>query len=225
MRWFNIQPKRSEIEQNALNTALSIYNSDPEKYKNTMFCPYCGQPLVKSGEMRKLETLTEHVSLCEPTYKEVYMCSSEYHPGYPGCKFGALNVWNGSAFGEEGGSYVSKFWRKMAKAKDSGDTSAKEFFNEYHKVGDLCALNTSEKSAEKALYKNGLPRQIRLWSWLTLNIIQLIIEFDYSADNFGRVTKTWVDLNYLKKDDSGEFRYLGINPIQTWKFLYQPLQI
>lgn len=42
MRWFNIQPKRLEFQQKALERALEIYNSDPEKHKNTMFCPFCG---------------------------------------------------------------------------------------------------------------------------------------------------------------------------------------
>lgn len=55
---FNFQPKRTKLQEKALKRVKEIYNSDPQKYENTMFCPYCGSPLVKSGQMRRFETLT-----------------------------------------------------------------------------------------------------------------------------------------------------------------------
>ena len=220
MRWFNIQPKRSEVEEKALQTALSIYNSDPKKYKDTMFCPFCGQPLVKSGELRRMETLSEHISCVRPTEKEVYVCPSKYYEGYPGCKYGAFHHWNGDLFGENGGSYMSDFCKEIMTNAKKND-AAKELLAKVYTMGGSNALNTYNKSAEKAIYREGLPREIRLWPWLTFNLIQLRFEFSYSADYFGRVTKTWINLGFLKKDDSGTFCLIGNNPIHTWEYLYK----
>ena len=36
MKWFITQPKRTAMQEKALETALAIYNSDPEKYEDTM---------------------------------------------------------------------------------------------------------------------------------------------------------------------------------------------
>ena len=108
MRWFNRQPKRNALQQKALKIALHIYSSNPEKYKNTMFCPYCGQPLIKSGNQRNFQTLSEHVSCpnSTPIPKEEYICSAEglFNGQFLfngdtdtqiGCKFGILHAWNG----------------------------------------------------------------------------------------------------------------------------------
>ena len=51
---FNIQPKRTSLQEAALKRAKELYNSDPEKYKDTMFCPYCGSPLIKSGQQKRM---------------------------------------------------------------------------------------------------------------------------------------------------------------------------
>ena len=34
---FNFQPKRTKLQEKALKRAKEIYNSDPQKYENTMF--------------------------------------------------------------------------------------------------------------------------------------------------------------------------------------------
>ena len=105
---FNLQPKRSPLQERALRKAKELFNSDPEKYKDTMFCPYCGSPLVKSGNQRRMETLSEHVSNPNgtPSLKDEYVCSAEglFNKQYLlsddaesrlGCEFGILHSWNG----------------------------------------------------------------------------------------------------------------------------------
>ena len=84
--------------------------------RNPEFCPYCGQPLIKSGEKRKMETLSEHVSCSSVSEKEVYVCSA-------GCKFSKLHIWNEDPFGDErGNSFISDYWHEcFNKSKDNED--------------------------------------------------------------------------------------------------------
>lgn len=232
MRWFNIQPKRLEFQQKALERALEIYNSDPEKHKNTMFCPFCGEALIPSGRKRRMQTLTEHVS-GDGSYaglRNEYVCPGHYYgETVPGCKYGALHAWNDDIGGvESGGCYVSKFSTEIYEKHENGEISDEE----YDKIKAVdtffrrdihtAALNTFEAKSEVDCYKTGLRDTIRLWPWLTLNIIQLTIDLSFEADDFGRVKKTWVHLGFLKRDkdrnDPG-FCLRGSWAIGTWKYL------
>lgn len=226
MRWFTTQPKRNEIQEKALEHALSIYNSDPEKYKDTMFCPYCGEPLVKTDEKRRLQTLSEHVS-GDGSYaseKDVYVCPGNYYgENIPGCKYGALHIWNGDWFGENGGSYSSDFWMETYEKKKNGDEEAINLLHEDWELSQRSALNTFECETQTSIYNEGLTKGKRLPAWITFNLIQLTLNYDYQADRFGQVTKTNITLGFLKKDKHFRdgFSIVGTWPWDTWKYLYR----
>jgi len=233
MRWFNHQPKRNELQQRALETALRTYNSDPKKYRNTMFCPYCGSPLIDSGELRRLQTLSEHVSGdgSYATLKNVYICSAEgilnnqyLTEGDPesqlGCKYGILHCWNGGL--EGGGSYPSDFCKKLWDIEKQSFVNYRvieQYLHEDYKNDFSSALNTFNCNSEVSIYLKGLRRTRYLPAWLTFNLIQLTINYSYEADDFGRVTKTWIHLGFLKKDGNCGFYIVGIWPWHTWNFL------
>lgn len=235
MRWFIKQPKRIELQQRALETALKIYNRDPKLHKDTMFCPYCGQPLIKNGKQARLQTLCEHVS-GDGSYaslKDVYVCSAEglfdgqyLLEGDPesqiGCKYGILHCWNGGF--EAGGSYTSDFHKKlwdMEKESFINYRVISQYLHEDYQYDFKSALNTFDCCSEVYIYHKGLRDKRYLPAWLTFNQIQLTIDYSYEADNFGRVTKTWIKLGFLKKDDNGNrgFCIIGNWPWHTWSFL------
>lgn len=231
---FNFQPKRTKLQEKALRRAKEIYNSDPQKYKNTMFCPYCGSPLVKSGQMRRFKTLTEHVSNPNgtPDLKDEYVCSAkgvfehQYLYGSnkdetTGCEFGILHTWNGGY--ECGGSYASQYWHELyAMSKESivNKRVIDQWFHEDNKHKHFNALNTFECEMQTSIYKVGLRRCYYLPAWLTLNIIQLTINLEYTANKFGEVTSTNATLGFLKKDDNTkDFCIVGDWPWNIWKYL------
>ena len=232
---FNFQPKRTLLQEEALKKAKKTYNSDPEKYKDTMFCPYCGSPLVKSGEMRRFETLSEHVSNPNgtPDLKDEYVCSREgvFTPKYlyngneyklTGCEFGVLHAWNGGH--ECGGSYVSTYWHKLCELRKESAVYERiidSWFQDDNKHEHRKALNTFECEMQTSIYKVGLRRCYYLPSWLTLNIIQLTINLEYTANKFGEVTSTRATLGFLKKDgNTNDFCIKGQWPWSIWKYLH-----
>ena len=232
---FNIQPKRTPLQERALKKAKELYNSDPEKYKDSMFCPYCGSPLIKSGQQKRMETLSEHVSNPNgtPFLKDEYVCSAEgifnhqYLIDGPderlGCEFGILHSWNGGY--EKGGSYTSDYWHKlyaMSKENIVNKRVIDAYFHEDYKHEHKNALNTFECEAQTSIYNEGLKKAILLPAWLTFNLIRLKLDFHYTANSFGEVTSTSVSLGFLKKDKmlrDYEFCIVGIWPWHTWSFL------
>lgn len=208
MKWFITQPKRNAMQEKALKTALTIYKSDPEKYKDTIFCPYCGQPLIKSGEKRKMETLSEHVMCSEVSEKEVYICSAD-------CKFGKLHFWNEDPFvSERGNSYVSDYWRECYHESEH-DESLKKYIDEDKDNKFTSALNSYTCEEEVSIYKTGLRRTLTLPSWLTFNSIQPYFEYGYSANKFGQVTKCIISLRFWKIENG----YSRIEIIPFWDTL------
>ena len=233
---FNIQPKRTPLQERALKKAKELYDSDPEKYKDTMFCPYCGSPLIKSGKQRRMETLSEHVydPNGTPSLKDEYICSAEglFEHQYLfkdnpdeqlGCEFGILHSWNGGW--EKGGSYTSDYWQKlyaMSKENIVNKRVIDAYLHEDYKHEHKNALNTFECQSQTSIYNTGLKDAILLPSWLTFNLIRLKLDFHYTANSFGEVTSTSVSLGFLKKDKmlrDCEFCIVGIWPWRTWSFL------
>lgn len=232
---FNIQPKRTPLQERALKKAKELYNSDPEKYKDTMFCPYCGSPLIKSGQQRRMETLSEHVANPNgtATLKDEYICSAEglFEHQYLskdepderlGCEFGILHSWNGGW--EKGGSYSSDYWHKlyaMTKENIVNKRVIDAYLHEDYKHEHKNALNTFECQSQTSIYNIGLIKHIYLPAWLTFNLIRLTLDFDYYANDFGEVTSTSVTLGFLKKDKGfrNEFCLVGTWPWHTWSFL------
>lgn len=211
MKWFITQPKRNAMQEKALETALAIYNSNPEKYENTMFCPYCGQPLIKSGEKRKMETLSEHVSCSNVSEKEVYACSAD-------CKFSKLHIWNEDPFGSErGNSFISDYWRECYH-KSENDEELKKYLDEDTDNKFISALNSDVCENEVSIYKTGLKRTLTLPLWLTINSIQPYFEYAYVANKFGQVTKCAIYLRFWKIED--EYSRTEIIPFwDTLEFL------
>ena len=231
---FNLQPKRTPLQERALKKAKELYNSDPEKYKNTMFCPYCGSPLIKSGSQKRMETLSEHVSDPNgiPTLKDEYVCSAEGISNHQyllsgsdkrlGCEFGILHSWNGGF--EKGGSYTSDYWHELYELSKQSIVNKRvigAYLHEDYQHKHQNALNTSECQSQTSIYNTGLKECILLPAWLTFNLIRLKLDFHYSANDFGEVTSTSVTLGFLKKDKAfrNEFCILGNWPWDTWSFL------
>ena len=53
-----------------------------------------------------------------------------------------------------------------------------------------------------------------------MNIIQLTINLEYTANKFGEVTSTNATLGFLKRDDNRkDFCIVGYWPWSTWKYL------
>lgn len=231
---FNLQPKRTPLQERALRKAKELYNSNPEKYKDTMFCPYCGSPLVKSGNQKRMETLSEHVSDPNgtPSLKDEYVCSAEgiLNSQYLlngsdkrlGCEFGILHAWNGGF--EKGGSYTSDYWHDLYELKEQSIVNKRvidEWFHKDYQYEHKSALNTFECQSQTSIYHKGLKEHIYLPAWLTFNLIRLKLDFHYSANDFGEVTSTSVTLGFLKKDKHfrNEFCIIGSWPWHTWSFL------
>ena len=231
---FNLQPKRTPLQERALRKAKKLYNSDPEKYKDTMFCPYCGSPLVKSGNRIRMETLSEHVSDPNgtPTLKNEYICSAEgiLNRQYLlndsdkrlGCEFGILHSWNGGF--EKGGSYTSDYWYELYELSAQSIINKRvidEWFHKDYQHEHKSALNTDDCQSQTSIYHTGLKTCIYLPAWFTFNLIRLTLDFHYTANNFGEVTSTSVTLGFLKKDKGfrNEFCIIGSWPWNTWSFL------
>lgn len=231
---FNLQPKRTPLQERALRKAKKLYNSDPEKYKDTMFCPYCGSPLVKSGNQKRMETLSEHVYNPNgtPTLKDEYVCSAEGILNHQyllngsdkrlGCEFGILHSWNGGF--EKGGSYTSDYWHELYELKEQSIINKRvidEWFHKDYQHEHKNALNTFDCQSQTSIYHKGLKKCIYLPAWLTFNLIRLKLDFHYSANDFGEVTSTSVTLGFLKKDKDfrNEFCIVGSWPWRTWSFL------
>lgn len=233
---FNIQPKRTPLQERALKKAKSLYDSDPEKYKDTMFCPYCGSPLIKSGKQRRMQTMSEHVSYpnATPTLKDEYVCSAEglFEHQYLisisdsdrrlGCEFGILHSWNGGY--EKGGSYTSDYSHELHELSELSIVNKRvidEWFHKDYQHEHKNALNTFECQSQTSIYNTGLKACILLPAWLTFNLIRLKLDFHYTANNFGEVTSTSVTLGFLKKDKNfnNEFCIVGYWFWDTWSFL------
>ena len=236
---FNIQPKRTPLQERALKKAKELYNSDPEKYKDTMFCPYCGSPLVKSGRLKRMQTMSEHVSDPNgaPTLKDEYVCSAEGVFGHQylmsgsdkrlGCEFGILHSWNGGF--EKGSSYTSDYWHELyelSKQSIVNKRAIDEWFDKDYQHKHENALNTSECQSQISIYNTGLKQYILLPAWLTFNLIRLKLDLHYSANDFGEVTSTSVTLGFLKKDKGfrNEFCIVGSWPWHTWSYLNRKAQ-
>lgn len=208
MKWLISQPKRNPMQAKALETALAIYNSDPIKYKDTMFCPYCGQPLVKSGERRKMETLSEHVSCCEASEKEVYVCSAD-------CKFSKLHIWNDDPFGiENGNSFMSDYWRECYYESEY-DEGLKKYLDEDNDNKFTSALNSYACKDEVSIYNTGLKKELILPSWLAFKSIQPYFNYGYSANKFGQVTKCGIFLRFWKIEN----KHARLEVIPFWETL------
>lgn len=202
-----LQPRRSELQIEAINVALKLHSmvENPEKDR-TMYCPYCGSVLTKCG-MKKYETLDEHVSCVEPIMKQGFTCT---------CEYGKMQEWN-----EYGESYSSDIYRLELLGPGKSDA-----WDDYHQKTKLHiyhnALNTFEASSEAEIYKNGLKKTSRLWPWLTLNKIQLTIDHHYKANDFGIVTKHWITIgyNYKAKKEYKTFNCQGTWPWHTYVYLF-----
>lgn len=217
MRWFNIQPKINKLQKEAQRKAIQIYQSDPKKYRDTMFCPFCGEPLIDSGKTRALETLSEHVCGCnQVSQKKVYVCSHEgFYKNITGCKYGVFWVWNGPEGiydYEAGGAYYSDLRYELVKrSKDDilSDVLSTYLISERSYRVLTSALNTQECKSEVSIYNEGLPTRKVL---LEIGKFKLTLEFTYKADRFGRVNKTYINLGYVWKNS------IGIWPWKTWRF-------
>ena len=236
---FNIQPKRTPLQERALKTAKELYNSDPEKYKDTMFCPYCGSPLIKTGSQKRMETLSEHVSDPNgiPSLKDEYICGAKGTFSHQylvsgsderlGCKFGILHSWNGGF--EKGGSYASDYWRELYELSEQSIVNKlviDNWLNEDYQHEHYAALNTFECQSQTSIYNKGLRKYILLPAWLTFNLIRLKLDLHYSANDFGEVTSTSVTLGFLKKDKgfTNCFCIEGIWFWHTWSYLNRKAQ-
>lgn len=236
---FNIQPKRTPLQERALKKAKELYNSDPEKYKDTMFCPYCGSPLIKSGNQKRMETLSEHVSDPNgiPSLKDEYICGAEgtFNRQYLisgsykrlGCKFGILHSWNGGF--EKGSSYASDYWRELYELSEQSIVNKlviDDWFHGDYQHEHYAALNTFECQSQTSIYNTGLKKDILLPAWLTFNLIRLKLGLHYEANDFGEVTSTSVTLGFLKKDKNfrNEFCIVGQWFWNTWSYLNRKAQ-
>jgi hypothetical protein len=233
------QPKRSARQEAALKSAKRYYDSNPEKYKNTMFCPYCGEPLIKSGIQRRFETLTEHVGNPNgtPSLKDELVCSAkglfnhqylaeENNPemNMIGCEFGILHVWNDDPYGgiEAGGSYISEYRSKLWELSKRDIISKRvigEWLREDNSLDFTAALNSFECESQTSISKTGLIKEKYLFpfSWR----YNILIKFDYSSNRFGEVTGISITTKLVRITNRRGHCYSRkeIDPISTWVFL------
>lgn len=225
LRWFNTQQNLNPLQKKALERAKRISVNYPH---NTMFCPFCGSPLIKSGKQYPYETMLEHVcgdGTQQPSLKDEYICSNEEerkeifrNEDALGCDYGIVNSWIDGI--EAGSTYGNSYSRKLWDLQNKNEFYAKFRHNEMKMFST--ALNTHNKKMTIEIRKEGLRDMVRLPSWLTFNLIQLILEFSYEANEWGEVKKTYISLGYLYNDgnDSDGFNTYGIWPWRTWSWLY-----
>lgn len=165
-----------------------IYNTDHSKFvkplsDTKMCCPFCGNPLVKTGEQRPLETLSEHVSNVKPTLKDVYVCSNDA----TACVFGRYRMYN----------YFGDGYRRNWPEFKNLDTQSKKDFDEY----TMYATNSDGFKIDCEVSGRGQLREIRLHKLFMLGFGQPVIEFEYVFDKSGNVLKKKIHLGkYIKYD-------------------------
>lgn len=139
--------------------------------KNKMFCPYCHSLLI-NGKKRAFETLSDHIGCRENIpLRSTLICSNNNCPT----------------------TKEDLFWDK------SGDFYG---WNENFKfVNDInSAYPSISRKLDIEIYKKGLKKEIYLPAILMLGILKPLIEFNYTADEYGTVlTKSW-KLKWLKRD-------------------------
>ena len=227
------QPKRNDRQIEALKNAKRYFESDPDQYADTMFCPYCGEPLIKSGQKRRFETLSEHVSNPNetPSLKDEFICSAkgilnhQYKSDMIGCEFGILHAWNGDTYGglESGGNHVSEYWIELLKLTRK-DIVAKRvidaWMHEDQRMEFSAALNSYECEIQTSIYHKGLKDKVFVFpeSWK----YNILIEFKYNANSFGEVTEIHTDTHLVRVDHlEGSYTMKKFNYIDTWKYLYE----
>lgn len=131
--------------------------------------PFCGNPLIKNGEQRKLEMLDEHVFDAEPTLKDVYICSND------SCAFGHYRMYN----------YFGDGYMRNPSEFRNLDIATKKLFHEY----SMYATNSDGFRIDCEISGRGQLREIRLHKLFMFGFGQPIIEFEYAFDKAGNVLK------------------------------------
>lgn len=157
-------------------------------------CPYCGK-VLSAGEPKRLQSLEEHVYDPNgiPSYKTVLQCNND------DCFLGKFSIWS-----EDGSSYSSDMYVTMLR----DDNMSKD-------VDKICkmqqrympsAINTFQRrmDVENSCY-SPYKRAIYLSPLLMFNKRQPYIEIIKIANNQGKVLKLKFCLQFLRKDECGNF--------------------
>lgn len=170
-----IQPKKTNKYKLAIKAAKENHKEAKDKY--TMYCPYCGAPLIATDRLEKLETLDEHVSGAEVTPKTVYKCSEECISG----QYAKYNYMGESYF--DCSDLNSPEMRKAVYKVLYHDTDAFD-----SKVGypswSLDAINSISYSSHCSVYHPGKRDRIALKFKKNQKVFP-VISFDYKYGYFG----------------------------------------
>lgn len=183
---------------------FNIVNSIIARENNKgWLCPSCKSPVVITKQER-FETLEEHV--CNPNM-EVHPLRDAYQCSDKNCITKKNNIfwdYNGDRYGsvKKDGDWVMDDKKYFIDDNDSP-------FGSYRR-----RINVE-------IYKVGLKDNVFLSPAFALWFLQPYIQYDYVADNNGKILKTKRSISFLKKDKrSGTYSYKYIPFWRTWSFLY-----
>jgi hypothetical protein len=159
-------------------------------------CPVCKSEIIE-GPRKRYQDLCEHVSdpNGEPSEKNTLICGNSY------CKTHEYEI----------------FW----------DSDGDIYTNSYHGSSTLNFIDDNNspfgsrtRRANVEIYKKGLKDKTLLHPGLCLWFLRPYIEFNYTADNQGKVLKVKRSLKFLKKMDKTGSYCLAFYPVwRTWRFL------
>lgn len=198
------QKKYSKSYKGVLDKAKE-HNSKIENKRlkeNTLYCPYCGKPLVSTGKYEHLQSLDEHVispnSL--PTKKEVLVCPDK------NCKGHTVGKWTGD------GSFYVNDWENYRDEEHFKGVDTYEAINSIMFKIELATPNIDEyilfRWWEKMMKKLGFKHPFTP-----------VIKPDYKYDGFGKRVGVDYHLEYHMCDETGG-HYILTSVRSRLRYLY-----
>ena len=177
------QPVIPEKLKNSLTVAKILH--DEFDQDNTMYCPHCGRPLVKTDRMEPLMTIDEEISGTNNiSNKPVYKCITEDCPGQ-------YLMWNGY-----GDAYTD------INIEDK--TAYKLAYNMSHNQFGEWTSDAINSLSFKINNESQLKKEIHFNIFKVFGFIP-VITHQYELDGFGKVISVRYKLDYWIKTDNGGY--------------------
>jgi hypothetical protein len=157
-------------------------------------CPICKSPVKIAGQ-ESYETLSEHVTDPNATSqpkRDAYKCTNQE------C------ICNDSKH--------DVFWSYNGEMYGGFMIDDEEFIGENN-----APFGSFERKMNVEIGKDGLKSEIYLHPAWCLWLLQPYIEYHYKGDVMGNVVKKWFTVEFLKKNERGEYSYKFSTCWSTWK--------
>jgi len=181
-------------KEKGLEVALAMSARDENK---GWTCPVCESP-VEITSQEQYETLGEHVT--NP--------NAESHP-----KRDAYRCTNKECICNHPDHNV--FWNYNGEMYGGFRIDDEEFIGENN-----APFGSFERKMNLEILKCGVDDNKYLSPALCLWILQPYIQYHYKGDVMGNVVKKWFTIEFLKKNERGEYSYQFTTCWSTWKHLW-----